>query len=79
MICSFLNLPMVRFAVRLCRRLGYYVCIPLKSAYFYMIERWIMDSSPLFNPMRDKLFGATLEKGWLHLNGYLEPPVAPNS
>ena len=27
----------------------------------------------------DKLFGATPEKGWIHLTSYLEPPVAPNS
>ena len=31
------------------------------------------------HPYRDKLFGATPEKGWLHLTGYLEPQVAPNS
>ena len=29
--------------------------------------------------LREKLFGATPEKEWLHLIGYLEPPVSPNS
>ena len=29
--------------------------------------------------LREKLFGATPEKEWLHLIGYLEPPVAPDS